>query len=345
METQVKLTKLATCAGCGAKMGAGTLAKMLEGFKTHSDPRLIVGYDKSDDASVYVLSEDQALIQTTDFFPPIVDDPYLYGKIAATNALSDVYAMGGEPKLALNILCAAESMEDKTIREILRGGYDAAYEAGAIITGGHTIKGTEPFYGLAVSGFVHPDKVLTNSGARPGDVLLLTKPLGVGILTTAAKAGMAEGAVMDRIYRQMATLNKTARDIMVQYPVHSCTDVTGFGLLGHSYEMAQGSGCTLHLQADQVPYHPEALEFADMGLVPAGAYRNRDYAQPGVRVCREIPLALEDIFYDPQTSGGLLIALPEEAAEVCLAELQKQIPQASRIGYVTELQDAAIKLE
>ena len=164
METQVKLTKLATCAGCGAKMGAGTLAKMLEGFKTHSDPRLIVGYDKSDDASVYVLSEDQALIQTTDFFPPIVDDPYLYGKIAATNALSDVYAMGGEPKLALDILCAAGSMEDKTIREILRGGYDAAYEAGAIITGGHTIKGAEPFYGLAVSGFVHPDKVLTNSG-------------------------------------------------------------------------------------------------------------------------------------------------------------------------------------
>ena len=178
METQVKLTKLATCAGCGAKMGAGTLAQMLEGFKTHADPRLVVGYDKSDDASVYVLSEDLALIQTTDFFPPIVDDPYLYGKIAATNALSDVYAMGGEPKLALNILCAAESMEDKTIREILRGGYDAAYDAGAIITGGHTIKGAEPIYGLAVSGFVRPDKVLTNSGARPGDVLLLTKPLG-----------------------------------------------------------------------------------------------------------------------------------------------------------------------
>ena len=345
METQVKLTKLATCAGCGAKMGAGTLAQMLEGFKTHADPRLVVGYDKSDDASVYVISEDLALIQTTDFFPPIVDDPYLYGKIAATNALSDVYAMGGEPKLALNILCAAESMEDKTIREILRGGYDAAYDAGAIIAGGHTIKGAEPIYGLAVSGFVRPDKVLTNSGARPGDVLLLTKPLGVGILTTAAKAEMAGGAVMDRIYQQMATLNKAARDIMVKYPVHSCTDVTGFGLLGHSYEMAQGSGCTLHIQADRVPYHAEALEFAEMGLVPAGAYRNRDYAQPGVKVCREIPLALEDILYDPQTSGGLLIALPEQAAEGCLAELQQQIPRAARIGYVTELQDAAIKLE
>ena len=212
MELDVKLTKLASCAGCGAKMGAGTLAKMLEGFKSHSDPRLIVGYDKSDDASVYVLDENTALIQTTDFFPPIVDDPYLYGKIAATNALSDVYAMGGEPKLALNILCAAEGMADETIREILRGGYDAAYDAGAIITGGHTIKGAEPIYGLAVSGFVHPNKVLTNAGAKPGDVLILTKPLGVGIITTGAKADMVENDVMDRIYAQMATLNKTARD-------------------------------------------------------------------------------------------------------------------------------------
>ena len=252
-------------------MGAGTLAKMLEGFKAHSDPRLIVGYDKSDDASVYVLDDNTALIQTTDFFPPIVDDPYLYGKIAATNALSDVYAMGGEPKLALNILCAAEGMAEETIREILRGGYDAAYDAGAIITGGHTIKGAEPIYGLAVSGFVHPQKVLTNSGAKPGDVLILTKPLGVGIITTGAKADMVEKDVMDRIYTQMATLNKAARDIMVQYPVHSCTDVTGFALMGHSFEMAQGSNCTLHIQAAKVPYHSEALELASMGFIPAGA--------------------------------------------------------------------------
>ena len=345
METEVKLTKLATCAGCGAKMGAGTLAKMLEGFKTHADPRLIVGYDKSDDASVFVLSDDLALIQTTDFFPPIVDDPYLYGRIAATNALSDVYAMGGEPKLALNILCAAETMEDTAIREILRGGYDAVYDAGAIITGGHTIRGAEPIYGLAVSGFVRPDRVLTNAGAKPGDVLILTKPLGVGVLTTAAKAELAGGEVMQRVYRQMATLNKTARDIMVKYPVHSCTDVTGFGLMGHSYEMAQGSGCTLHIAADSVPYHPEALELADMGLIPAGAYRNREYAEPGVVLCREIPLALQDLFYDPQTSGGLLIAVAPEAASACLAELQASIPAAAQIGYVTEKQGAYLKLE
>ena len=345
METEVKLTKLANCAGCGAKLGAGTLAKMLEGFETHSDPRLIVGYDKSDDASVYVLDENTALIQTTDFFPPIVDDPFLYGRIAAVNAMSDVYAMGGEPKLALNILCAAEGMPEEAIREILRGGYDAAYEAGAIITGGHTIRGAEPIYGLAVSGFVHPERVLTNSNAKPGDVLILTKPLGIGILTTAAKADMADGAVLNRIYAQMATLNKTARDIMVRFPVHSCTDVTGFSLLGHGYEMAQGSGCTLHITVDCVPFHPEALEFASMGLVPAGAYRNRQYAACGVKCCRELSLALQDILYDPQTSGGLLFALPATEAESCLRALRDNIPQATMVGYVTEKEDSFICLE
>ena len=345
METEVKLTKLASCAGCGAKMGAGTLAKMLDGFKTHSDPRLIVGYDKSDDASVYVLDDNTALIQTTDFFPPIVDDPYLYGKIAATNALSDVYAMGGEPKLALNILCAAEGIAEETIREILRGGYDAAYEAGAIITGGHTIRGAEPIYGLAVSGFVHPEKVLTNSSAKPGDVLILTKPLGVGIITTGAKADMVEKEVLDRIYAQMATLNKAARDIMVEFHVHSCTDVTGFALMGHSFEMAQGSGCTIHIQVDRVPYHPEALELASMGLVPAGAYRNREYASAGVAVRGKISRAMEDILYDPQTSGGLLFALPEQEAELCLARLKQVIPNAAIIGYVTEKEDFDIILE
>lgn len=345
MESEVKLTKLANCAGCGAKVGAGTLAQLLEGFQTHSDPRLIVGYDKSDDASVYVLDDHTALVQTTDFFPPIVDDPYLYGQIAAANALSDVYAMGGEPKLALNIMCLSPGMEKETVHQILRGGYSKAYEAGAIITGGHTIQGAEPIYGLAVSGFVHPDKVLTNSGAKPGDVLILTKPLGVGVLTTAAKADLVEKNVLDRIYQQMATLNKTARDIMVQYPVHSCTDVTGFALLGHSFEMAQGSGCTIHLQTERLPFHPEALPFAEMGFIPAGAYRNREFAQQGVKVVGQVSRAMQDLCYDPQTSGGLLMAVPKEHAQACLAQLQEQIPQAQAIGYVTEQLDAPIYLE
>lgn len=345
METQVKLTKLAKCAGCGAKVGAGTLARMLEGFRAHEDERLIVGYDKSDDASVYVVSDDTALIQTTDFFPPIVDEPYLYGKIAATNALSDVYAMGGEPKLALNIMCVAEGMGKETIREILRGGYDAAYDAGAIITGGHTIQGAEPIYGLAVSGFVHPKKVLTNSGAKPGDVLILTKPLGVGILTTGAKADMVESDVMQKIYTQMATLNKDARDIMVKYSVNSCTDVTGFALLGHGFEMAQGSDCTIHFQVGQIPFHKEAYELASMGLVPAGAYRNREYAEESVKVCGAISQAMQDILYDPQTSGGLLFALPEEEAQQCLLELRGKVPHAAIVGYVTEKEDYSIYLE
>ena len=345
METQVKMTKLAKCAGCGAKVGAGTLAKMLDGFKTHSDPRLLVGYDKSDDASVYYLDPNTALVQTTDFFPPIVDDPYLYGQIAATNAISDIYAMGGEPKLALNIMCVTDQMGTEAIQQVLRGGYDKAYEAGLIITGGHTINGAEPIYGLAVSGFVHPDKILTNSGALPGDVLILTKPLGVGILTTSAKADMVEKDVMDRIYKQMATLNKAARDIMVKYSVHSCTDVTGFSLMGHGYEMAQGSGATLHIKSADVPYHPEAYELAEMGFIPAGAYRNREFAGAGVKNVAGIPRALEDIFFDPQTSGGLLFAIPGDEAEACLKELKEVIPAAAVIGYVTEEMDAAIYLE
>ena len=345
MEPDVKLTKLASCGGCGAKVGAGTLVKMLDGFRTHTDPRLIVGYDKSDDASVYVVSDDTAIVQTTDFFPPIVDDPFLYGQIAATNALSDVYAMGGEPKLALNIMCLADSMDNKTVREILRGGYDKAYEAGAIITGGHTIHGAEPIYGLAVTGFVHPKRVLTNSGARPGDVLILTKPLGVGVLTTAAKADLVKPETMHAIYKQMATLNKTARDIMLRFTVHSCTDVTGFSLMGHSFEMAQGSGMSLHIDALSVPFHMEALEFADMGFIPAGAYRNRTYVEKGILKKCEIPRALEDIFYDPQTSGGLLIAIAEKDAKDCLAALQAEIPNAAQIGYVTELHENYLILE
>ena len=222
---------------------------------------------------------------------------------------------------------------------------EAAYEAGAIITGGHTIKGAEPIYGLAVSGFVHPEKVLTNSGAKPGDVLILTKRLGVGILTTGAKAEMTAPDVMERVYRQMATLNKAARDVIARYPVSSCTDVTGFALIGHSYEMAQGSGCTIHLTTDTIPVYEEALELAAMGFVPAGAYRNRAFAECGVRVTRDIPLAMQDILYDPQTSGGLLIALPQAYADDCLAELRKAAPDSAIIGYVTNQQDAEILLE
>lgn len=345
MENEVKLTKLASCAGCGAKVGAGTLVKLLEGFQSHYDPKLLVGYDKSDDASVYAVSDDLAIVQTTDFFPPIVDDPFMYGQIAAANALSDVYAMGGEPKLALNIMCIPEKMDKHTVQEILRGGYAKAYEAGAIITGGHTIHGAEPIYGLAVTGFVHPKKLWTNSGAQPGDVLILTKPLGVGILTTSAKADMVDVSVMNRIYKQMSTLNKYAHDVLANYTVHACTDVTGFALLGHSLEMAQGSNVTIHIDSKTIPYHLEAYELAEMGFIPAGAYRNRDFAEASVKVVGEVSRAMQDICYDPQTSGGLLLAVPESEAYRCLMELKQIVPEAKVIGYVSEKLDKAIYLE
>ena len=335
MEHEVKLTKLAKCAGCGAKVGAGVLAQLLEGIRVHEDPNLLVGFDKSDDASVYKVSDDLALVQTVDFFPPIADDPYLFGQIAATNALSDVYAMGGEPKLCLNIMAIPESMPKEAVHQLLRGGYDKVYEAGALITGGHSILDDEPKYGLAVTGFVHPDRVLTNAGARPGDVLLLTKPLGIGVLTTAAKADMASQEAIALAERLMTTLNKSARDAMVNYRVHACTDVTGFGLLGHACEMAQGSGVELELQVGDIDLIPEAVELARMGILPAGMYRNRAFAEGEVDA-GNTELCRQDLLYDPQTAGGLLMAVDPADAEALLAELRRCVPSAQRIGSVGE---------
>lgn len=332
-EQNIKLTKLAKCAGCGAKVGAGVLAQLLEGIRVHHDPKLLVGFDKSDDASVYQVSEELALVQTVDFFPPIADDPYLFGQIAATNALSDVYAMGGEPKLALNILCVPESMPRDAVHQLLRGGYDKVYEAGAIITGGHSILDDEPKYGLAVTGFVHPSKLLTNSGARPGDVLFLTKPIGIGVLTTAAKADMASDAAIALAQKLMTTLNKGARDAMVNCEVHACTDVTGFGLLGHAFEMAQGSDVEITLHVEEIDLIPEALELARTGILPAGMYRNRTFAEPGVDL-GEVELAKQDLLFDPQTAGGLLISVAAQDADALYRDLQRAVPSAQRIGTV-----------
>lgn len=335
MSDDIKLTKLAKCAGCGAKVGAGTLAQLLQGIRVHHDPKLLVGFDKSDDASVYQVSDDLALVQTVDFFPPIADDPYLFGQIAATNALSDVYAMGGEPKLALNIMCVPENMPKETVHEILRGGYDKVYEAGALITGGHSIFDDEPKYGLAVTGFVHPEKMLTNSGAQIGDVLLLTKPIGIGVLTSGMKVDLCSEETCKLANSLMSTLNKTARDAMVKYQVHACTDVTGFGLMGHGLEMAQGSGTALRLDVSGISLIPEALELARMGVLPAGMYRNRTFAQDYVDV-GETELAVQDLLFDPQTSGGLLLAVSREDADALFAELCNTVPCAQRIGEVVE---------
>ncbi len=337
MENEVKLTKLAKCAGCGAKVGAGVLAELLGDMKVISDQNLIVGFDKSDDASVYKVTEELALVQTVDFFPPVHDDPYIFGQIAAANALSDVYAMGGEPKLALNIMAVPKDMPAETVHEILRGGYDKAYEAGAIISGGHSILDDEPKYGLAVTGFVHPGRVLKNSGAEAGDALFLTKPLGIGILTTAAKVGMASGDGAAFAVKLMTTLNKAARDVMVKYRVHACTDVTGFSLMGHGLEMAQGSGVELHIDVEAIDLIPEAAGLAKMGILPEGMYRNRSFAEtyvdPG-----DVSLAVQDVLYDPQTSGGLLIAVDPSDADALYEEMKDVAPYVRRIGTAEEYQ-------
>ena len=332
---EIKLTKLAECAGCGAKVGAGELSKLLEGLKVRQDPNLLVGYDRSDDASVYKLSDELALVQTVDFFPPIADDLYTFGAIAAANALSDVYAMGGEPKLALNVMAVPENMPKEAVHAILRGGYEKAYEAGAIITGGHSIYDKEPKYGMAVTGFVHPDKLLTNSGAQSGDVLIYTKPVGIGVLTAGIKGGLCDEETRTFAEGLMMTLNKYARDIMVNYRVHACTDVTGFGMLGHLLEMAQGSEAEIHLDLSGVTFILQALELSRLGVLPAGVYRNRHFAEEWVEP-GETELAVQDLLYDPQTSGGLMMAVHPEDAPALLEELRQEnrVPAPQLVGRV-----------
>ncbi|MDO4564474.1 MAG: selenide, water dikinase SelD [Clostridia bacterium] len=332
-ESEVKLSKLASCAGCGAKVGAGTLSTLLGDMPVRFDENLLVGYDKSDDAAVYRVSDELCIVETVDFFPPMVDDPFTFGQIAAANALSDIYAMGAEPKLALNLLCVPKSMPKDAVQAILRGGYDKVYEAGAVIAGGHSIYSDEPKYGLCVTGYARPDRVLKNFGAQSGDVLLLTKPLGTGVLMSAFKGEVLSKEAYSKAVRSMTTLNAKARDAMVKYRVHACTDVTGFSLLGHLLEMMQGSDTEARLDTENIGFFPEALELAEMGILPEGMYRNRDFAEEQVD-CQEVPLAVCDLLFDPQTSGGLLIAVAPEDAETLFSELQGQVPLAQRIGEV-----------
>ena len=338
MDNNIKLTKLASCAGCGAKVGAGVLAQLLSDIKVVKDERLLVGFDKSDDASVYKINDDTAIVQTVDFFPPIADDPYIFGQIAAVNAMSDIYAMGGEPKLALNIMAVPKSMDKEHVHEILRGGYDKAYEAGVIITGGHSIFDEEPKYGLAVTGFINPDKVITNSGAKVGDVLFLTKPIGIGILTTGMKAEIVSKESEKLAYSIMTTLNKSARDVMIKYKIHACTDVTGFSLMGHLLEMVQGSEVNAERHTADIDLIEEAKSLAKMGVLPEGLYRNRSYAESYVDE-GNTELYIQDMLFDPQTAGGLLIAVDEADADRFYEELKTAVPSAQRIGVITPKTD------
>ncbi len=344
MGEDIKLTKLASCAGCGAKVGAGVLAKLLSDLPTLQDENLLVGFDKSDDAAVYKIKQDLAIVQTLDFFPPIADDPYTFGQIAATNALSDIYAMGGEPKLALNIMCVPKTMPKEAVHEILRGGYEKCAEAGAIICGGHSIYDEEPKYGLSVTGFVHPDKMWKNHGARPGDVLFLTKPIGIGVLTTAQRGDLLEPETHELMIRLMTTLNKSARDVLVNYDVHACTDVTGFSFLGHLYEMCSGSDVSAEIDVSAISLIPEALEFARIGILPEGMYRNRTFAEQAVDT-GNTELAVCDLLFDPQTSGGLLAAVSEQDAEDVYAALKDRVPCVQRVGRIVRQKEKTIYLQ
>ena len=290
------------------------MARALGSLDLPHDPRLLVGLTTGDDAGVYKIREDLALIQTIDFITPVVDDPFFFGQIAAANALSDVYAMGGDPLMAMNVVCfPACKLDMGVLGEILKGGLSKVKEAGAVLVGGHSVDDLELKYGLSVTGVVHPEKVVTNAGARPEDLLFLTKPLGLGIVATAIKGGLAEPPVAEKVGKIMATLNRDSSREMLKRGVHACTDVTGFGLVGHGLEMARASGVTLEIELDMLPIIKEALEYAAMGLIPAGAYDNQECYREEVDYARE-PGDLEMFLYDPQTSGGLLIALTSDTA-------------------------------
>lgn len=299
------------------------------------DENLLVGTESSDDAAVYRISHELAAIQTLDFFTPVVDDPYDFGRIAAANSLSDVYAMGGEPKIALNIAAFPNCLPVEILGEILHGGADKVMEAGAVLAGGHTIQDDEPKYGLSVTGFVHPDRLWRNTGAQEGDFLILTKPLGTGILTTAVKAEMASEEEQREAVEIMATLNKYATDAVRELQIHACTDVTGFGLAGHALEMARGSGKSLLIHTKFIPVLESARIYASMGLVPQGAYRNRDFAENHVSI-GEVELSMQDILFDPQTSGGLLLSIaPEDVTAAQKALSSRGIP-SDVMGRVTK---------
>lgn len=341
-KNNIPLTSLVKTSGCAAKLGPGVLNRVLEKLPSFSSPNLMVGFENSDDACVYKINETTAAIQTVDFFPPMVDDPFTFGQIAAANALSDIYAMGANPAAAMNLLCFPACLSLEVMEEILQGGCSKVLEAGAVIAGGHTISDPTPKYGLSVTGFAHPDEILTNSSAEEGDVLVLTKPIGIGILNTAAKARMLTEIQLKEVSGIMAALNKYPKEVLTGLTVHACTDVTGFSLTGHSYEMAAGSKKTIEIYADQVPVLEKAQGFASMGIIPEGMYHNLDYLKDKVTFKDDLTQSLKDVFLDPQTSGGLLISLPQPDADAFLKRMEDYSPWCRIIGQVTEQKEAPV---
>ncbi|SHI73316.1 selenophosphate synthase [Clostridium cavendishii DSM 21758] len=336
MLKDIRLTSLTKTSGCAAKIAPGVLHNALNSLPKFEDFNLLVGFDTNDDACVYKINDNTVIIQTVDFFPPMVDDPYTFGQIAAANALSDIYAMGGNPKLAMNLLCFPSCLDTSIMHDILAGGYDKVKEAGAVIAGGHTIADPIPKYGLSVSGFAHPNEILSNSNAKTGDILVLTKPLGTGIMNTAAKAELLSEAKIKEVISVMTTLNKYAKECVSGLEVHSCTDITGFSLIGHSYEMASGSNKTIEIFSDSVPVIDGAMEYAKMGIIPEGMYNNLDYLKDKFTLKSNIPQELQDVLIDPQTSGGLLLSIPEKNVKEFLTRIEDFTSYAKIIGQVLD---------
>jgi selenide,water dikinase len=307
------------------------------------DENLLIGYDSKDDAAVYKISDDTAIVQTLDFFPPMIDDPYLFGQIAATNAMSDVFAMGGQVKTALNIVCFPEEMDLNILGAIMQGGSEKVIEAGGTLAGGHSIADDGVKYGLSVTGVVNPEKIYANNTGKPGDVLVLTKKLGVGIICTAARIGEASESALNEAVASMTTLNKTAAEIAGKYNVHACTDVTGFSFLGHLHEMMD-SRLSCEVYADSVPVMEDALKYADEFYLTAAAQKNRNHAGPFVKF-EDIPFAMEEVLFDPQTSGGLLIAVDPADAESMVDEMQQAGLPAAAVGEIKEKTDIEIQVK
>ncbi len=332
----VRLTELASCAGCAAKIGADTLAQVLRPLRQRNvPPQLLVGLGAIDDAAVYRVNEQQAIISTADFFPPVVDDPYTFGAIAAANALSDVYAMGGQVLMAINLVAWPENLDTSILSEVLRGGMDIVEQAGSVIAGGHSISDDEPKYGLAVTGMVHPDHILTKGGAKPGDVLILSKRLGTGLLTTAQKRGMVHEEDMKAAVKSMTTLNRRASELLVQSgpAVHAVTDITGFSLLGHAWEMASQSFTSMHFDFAALPLLPNVRHYAELGCIPGGTQRNERSLQTHVRFDESLRPLDQAVLFDPQTSGGLFASI-DPILWQALSQ-QKEVP-FWHIGEVTK---------
>ncbi len=340
--TSIRLTELSSCAGCAAKLGAAELRSVMERVAPATDDRVLVGYANSDDAGVYLVREDLAIVSTVDFFTPIVDDPYDFGRIAATNALSDVYAMGGRPISALNIVAFPEDLDLEILVRILNGGSSVARAAGVAIVGGHTIKDAEPKYGMAVTGVVDPARIVTNAGAQPGDALVLTKPLGTGILTTALKRGAIAAGGLDEAIAVMTALNEGASRAMLDAGAHAATDITGFGLLGHGGGMARASGVRVVFDAKGVPFMDRVLELIEAGCVPGGTRHNAETHSAFTQFAPSVRQAVRLGLSDAQTSGGLLICVAPESVEALTRDLRACGALAAVIGEVREGQGVTV---